>query len=66
MPKRTVKKVQSPLERVLWLNERAFRAADEEIKRVQRDADAQIARIRQRIARRRVIYDALKRGTLKP
>lgn len=64
--KKTTRPKKDPLTRSIESRERAIDRMEANIRKVQRDADQEIAAIRKRIKEKRVLLDALKRGAIEP
>jgi len=57
---------QSPLDRIIVARERGIARMEQRIKDIQAKAAADVEAIKERIAEKRVLLDAVKRGALKP
>lgn len=65
MKPRQSKIPKDPLERSIYIRERSIARMEENIRRIQESADEAKAEVRKRIAEKKVLLDALKRGKLK-
>ena len=57
---------QDPVERKLWWMQHTFERRKKQIAKIRADAEKEISAIQAKDAQLRVLYDAIKRGSLKP